>query len=114
MSDLTAPHLVLARLADIEQDLAVRQGALESAASNWYRAKRDREKARAQAFMATDGTVAERNAEADVRTATDGRDAEAEYEALKAVVRVLETRASIGQSILRSQTTQAYSSRSAA
>ena len=44
---------------------------------------------------------AERSAIADRDTATDGKVQEAEFEALKAVVRVLETRASIGQSLLR-------------
>jgi hypothetical protein len=114
MSDLSTPAAVLNRLAEIENDLAIRQNALESAASNWYRAKRDKEKARAVAFMAAEGTVAERNAAADEAHALDGKNEEAEYEALKAVVRVLETRASIGQSILKAQTTQAYGLRNAA
>jgi hypothetical protein len=102
-ADLTQAAAVLERLEAIEHDLANRQNALESAAMNWYRAKRDKEKARAIAFLGATGTVAERSAIADSLTALDGRDEEAEYEALKAVVRVLETRASIGQSILRSQ-----------
>lgn len=103
MSDLSAPQLVMARLEAIEADLADRQNALESAARNWVRAKRDREHARAVAFLSADGTVAERSAHADTLTALDGRDAEAEWEALRAVVRVLDTRASIGQSILKAQ-----------
>lgn len=114
MSDLTTPAAVLERLAEIEGDLAARQNALERAAMTWYREKRDREKSRAEVFLRADGTVAERNAAADIATATHGVQAEAEYEALKAVVRTLETRASIGQSILKAQTTQAYSARSAA
>ncbi|MGH2869322.1 MAG: hypothetical protein ACRDNK_17390, partial [Solirubrobacteraceae bacterium] len=84
----------MARLAEIENDLAVRQNVLESAGMAWFRAKRDREKARATAFLSADGTVAERSAVADEKTAIDGRDEEAEWEAIKAVVRVLETRAS--------------------
>lgn len=98
-----SPLEVMARLEAIEQDLATRQTDLETAAINWYRAKRDREKARAEAFLTAEGTVAERQAQADSATALDGRDEEAAWEAMKAVVRVLETRASIGQSILRSQ-----------
>ncbi len=70
---------------------------------NWYRAKRDKEHDRAVSFLAAVGTVAERNAIADRDNSHVGKDAEAEYEALKAVCRVLETRASIGQSILRAQ-----------
>jgi hypothetical protein len=91
------------RLAEIENDLAVRQNALESAGMAYFRAKRDRERDRAVAFLAAVGTVAERNAIADRDTALQARNEEAEWEALKAVVRVLETRASIGQSLLRAQ-----------
>ena len=103
MSDLSNPQAVMERLAAIENDLAMRQNALEAAAMDWYRAKRDREKARAVAFLAAEGTVAERQAIADQQTATDGRQEEALYESLRAVVRTLETRASIGQSLLRAQ-----------
>lgn len=94
-------------MSEIEHDLAIRQNALEAAARAWFVAKRDREKSRAEVFMRTTGTVAERNAAADIATAHHGVEAEAEYEALKAVVRTLETRASIGQSLLRAQTNQA-------
>lgn len=100
---LDNPAAVMGRLLAIENDLEVRQGAFESAARAWFIAKRDKEKARAIAFLSADGTVAERNAIADRDTALDGKQAEAEYEALKAVMRTLEARASIGQSILRSQ-----------
>lgn len=100
---LSSPSEVLARLEMIEQDLAIRQNSLEAAAFAWFRAKRDREKAHAVAFLAATGTVAERSAKADRETAVMGSLEEAEYEAVKAVVRVLETRASIGQSVLRSQ-----------
>ena len=100
---LSTPQAVLERLQGIEDDLAVRQNTLESAARAWFIAKRDKEKARAVAFLSATGTVAERNAKADEQTALDGKREEAEWEAVKAVVRVLETRASIGQSILRSQ-----------
>jgi hypothetical protein len=102
-----APAPVIARLQGIEDDLATRQNVLESAARAWFIAKRDKEKARAVAFLSATGTVAERQAIADQQTALDGKNEEAEWEALKAVVRVLETRASIGQSILRSQGRQA-------
>lgn len=89
------------RLAAIESDLATREGALENAAFEWFKAKRDREKQRAEKFLTTEGTVAERNAHADKATAHLGVEHEAEYEALRAVVRVLETRATIGQSLLK-------------
>lgn len=100
---LSDPQAVIARLDAIEHDLAVRQNALEAAALAWFRAKRDRERQRALAFISATGTVAERNAIADRDTAMLGAPEEAEYEALRAVVRVLDTRASIGQSLLKSQ-----------
>lgn len=103
MTPLSTPQQIQARLSDIDNDLAVRQNAFESAARNWYRAKRDREHDRAVAFITATGTVAERNAVAEAETARIGSDAEAEFEAIKAVVRVLETRANIGMSLLRSQ-----------
>ena len=100
---LSSPAEVVDRLERIEQDLAARQNALEAAARAWFTAKRQREHDRAVAFLSADGTVAERNAHADTLTALDGRDAEAEWEALRAVVRVLDTRAMIGMGILKSQ-----------
>jgi hypothetical protein len=89
------------RLDAIERDLAARGPALESAARAWILAKRERERQHATIFMSSDGSVAERNAKADLETAVIGMTDEAEYEAIKAAVRVLETRASIGQSLLR-------------
>lgn len=101
MVTLDAPGPVIARLAAIEHDLAMRENVLEAAALAWFRAKRDKEHKRAVAFTRAAGTVAERNAAADIETAMLGAAEEAEFEALKAVIRVLETRASIGQTLLR-------------
>jgi hypothetical protein len=100
---LTDPAAVMRRLSEIENDLAARQNTLELAGMAWFKAKRDREKARAVAFLAASGTVAERSAIADRETAVDGKNEEAEWEALKAVVRVLETRANIGMALLKAQ-----------
>lgn len=100
---LSTPQQVVARLEQIDADLACRQNELEAAALEWFRMKRDREHDRAVAFIAATGTVGERSAVADRDTSHIGADAEARFESVKAVVRVLETRASIGQSILRSQ-----------
>lgn len=100
---LSSSAAVQSRLEEIETDLASRQNELESAALDWYRGKREREKARAEAFLAAEGTVAERNAIADKTTALLFAEDEAKYEAQKSVVRVLETRANIGMSVLRSQ-----------
>lgn len=107
MTTFDTPGPVLARLEQLENDLAARQPALESAALAWYRMKREKERKWAVEFIGTTGTVAERKAIADRETAMMGVAEEAEYEALKAVVRVMETRASIGQSILRSHGRQA-------
>lgn len=101
---LSSPAQVQARLESIENDLATRQNDVETAAWVWFKAKREREKARAEAFLKAEGSVAERNALADFETADIGADSEAEFEAKKAVVRVLDTRAAIGMSILRAQT----------
>jgi hypothetical protein len=103
VTDLSHVAAIQARLAEIDEDLAARQPVLERAATAWFKAKRNREEQRARAFMTADGTVAERNAHADIVTSLVGVNEEAEWEALKAVVRVLETRASIGQSLLRAE-----------
>lgn len=103
MTDLMSPAAVMCRLEEIERDLAARQQTLERAAASWFRTKRDREKAFAEAYLAAEGTVETRKAQAAISTATLGTEVEAEYEAVKAVVRVLETRASIGQTLLRVQ-----------
>lgn len=98
---MLSPAEIIERLEKVDEELGARQNVLGLAAEKWYRAKRDREKARAVAFLLAEGTVAERQAIADRDTALDGRDEEAEYEAVRAVVRVLETRASIGQTLAR-------------
>ena len=100
---LSTPQAVLERLEAIDADLAEKQNAWEQAAFDHFKAKRDREKAKASAFLTAKGSIAARNAIAEVETSSDGSEAEATYESLKAVIRVLETRATIGQSILRSQ-----------
>lgn len=94
---------VIERLEQIERDLAIRQNALEAAALAWFRAKRDKDKQWAQAYIAAEGPAHERKAKADLAVTSIGVIEEAEWEAIKAVVRTLETRASIGQSLLRSQ-----------
>lgn len=101
--DLTTPSAIMSRLADIEHDLATRQNVLEEAAMDWYTVKREKERRRAVAFLSADGTVAERQAKADLETALVGQQEEALYEALRAVVRTLETRATIGMALLKAQ-----------
>lgn len=100
---LSDPAAVMARLEEIERDLALRQGTLEAAALAWFRVKRDREHQRAVAFIRAEGSVAERNARADIEVADLGRSEEAEWEAVRAVCRVLDTRSTIGMALLKSQ-----------
>lgn len=96
------PAQIEERLQAIEQDLGVRQNAYGSAAENWYRVLRDREHRHALAFMAAEGNTTERREAAKRETALIGMAEEAEYEAMRAVVKVLEQRAMIGMSLLRS------------
>lgn len=100
---LSHPAAVKDRLDEIERDLATRQNEFEAAALAWFLAKRERKKAHAVAFLNTSGSVAERNAVADEETEGIGAEHEAAYEAHKAVVDVLDTRAAIGMALLKSQ-----------
>ena len=99
---LSSPAQVMLRLEEIESELAERQNQLEDAALEWYRSKRDRELAENVAFASTVGTSMERKFAADAAGAVDGCDEEAAWEAKRAGVRVLETRANIGMAILKS------------
>jgi len=100
---MNTPAQVMARLDAIDTDLAIRQNTYEAAALAWFRAKRDQEHAAARVFLSQTGTVAERRAHADLETALIGKEDEALYESLRAVMRTLETRATIGMAILKSQ-----------
>jgi hypothetical protein len=100
---------ILQRLEAIEEDLAERQTAYEDAAGDMHRLIRDYELRIARASLAAHGSTATekkwRALEA-VAASEDGlyedmKEAEGKYEALKAAVRVLEQRATIGMSILK-------------
>jgi hypothetical protein len=104
------PGDVMARLADIEQDLATRQNDLEEAAGARARLVRDWEKRLAIATATAKGGDANARKQAALVIAADQdelyeslTEAESAYAALHAVVKVLEVRATIGMSILRSQ-----------
>ena len=107
---LDNPHAVMGRLSDIENDLAMRQNEYEQVADARARLIRDWEKR-----LAIHGRTA-KGGSADVRKANALSaaieqddlyerlsDAEARYDALKVVNKVLETRSVIGMSILRAQ-----------
>lgn len=104
-ADMDSPAVVMTRLLAIERDLAGRQNGFESAARDWYHAQREIKKTAAEALLgSTKSSVTEKKAQADLAgLACDGAEHEAEYEAIKAVVRVLETRANICMSILKAQ-----------
>jgi hypothetical protein len=107
---LSHPAAVLERLAQIEHDLGERQNEYEEAAGARARLIRDWEKRLAIATAKAKGGDANARKQAALVMAAEQddlyqqlTDAEATYAACQAVMRVLETRASVGQSILRSQ-----------
>lgn len=99
---LSTPDAVSRRLEEIERDLALRQLVYEQAAVAWFKRKRDREHAWAVAYTKAEGSVEARKAQATIETAMIGREEEALWESLRAVMRTLETRSTIGMSLLRS------------
>lgn len=104
MSDFSVPQAIQQRLEDIEQDLANRQLAYEAAARTWFAAQREIGRAKAVALLGSDASsVTEKKAHGDLAAYdVEGAASEAEYEALRAVVKVLETRATIGMALLKS------------
>jgi hypothetical protein len=96
------PAQIIVRLEAIEQDLADRQPEFEDAAGAWTRAKRDKELAWADAYMAATGEVTTRKAAAIRASEHIGKEAEGRYVALSKVCGVLETRAMIAMSLLKS------------
>jgi hypothetical protein len=102
---LDSPAIVMQRLSEIERDLAERQNSYERAAGAWYAAQREIRRVHATALLGSPKTsVTEKKADADIAAAVcDGSEHEAVYESLKAVLRVLETRAMIAMAILKAQ-----------
>lgn len=96
------------RLEQIEDDVAKRQEKGETAAENFYRIKRDYELAYAKAYVQAKGSPTEKKQQA-LETLEGSelyfnlKEHEGAYEGWKAVMRALEQRASIGQSLLKSQ-----------
>ena len=106
----TNPGAVMQRLAEIEADLQTRQLDYETAADERARLIRDWEKRLARATATAKGGDANARKQAALVMAADQDDlyerltaAEGSYAACHAVIKVLETRATIGMSILRSQ-----------
>ncbi len=99
---MLTPAQIQERLEAIEQDLGNRQNLYADSAEKWYRVLRDREHQHAVAFMSATGNTTERREEAKRQTALIGMVEEAEYEGLRAAIKVMETRAMIGMALLRS------------
>lgn len=106
------PGAVLNRLDEIEKDLAERQPEYETAAEDRARFTRDWDRRLAWHMKKAGGANSEaRKANGFVAAIEQDngelyealKDAEARFEALRVVMRTLETRATIGQSILRAQ-----------
>jgi hypothetical protein len=100
----------MARLSEIENDLASRQGDYERAATDRARLMRDWERRLAICGTRSKGSSADVRKSAALVMAIEQdelferlSDAEARFEALRAVIKVLETRSTIGMSILRAQ-----------
>ena len=99
----------MARLAAIESDLAQRQNEFADAAGKRARLVREVEYAEAVAYQRakasgagpTDAKQAAKAAVGDSQEYRDLTAAEATYDAGKAAVNVLSTRATIGQTLLR-------------
>jgi hypothetical protein len=103
------PGPILSRLAELENDLAERQNRWEKAAGDRARLIRDWEHRLASHRVSAKGNDAEARKAAALGAAIDQDDlyerlkeAEGSYEALKSVIRVIEVRVGIGQSILKS------------
>lgn len=105
LADMTNPAVVMATLASIENDLATRQNGYEAAANAWFAARREQGRDYAIALLRAAGpSVTEKKAEADLAAyATEGAEFEAEFEAIRSVLKVLESRATICMSILKAQ-----------
>jgi hypothetical protein len=105
VSDLSTPQAVMTRLAEIDTDLAERQNPYERVAKAFYGAKRDLDLAYARKLLSsTQDSVTEKKADAEItRLTTEGAEHEAEFEATRAVLKLLESRSVILMSILKSQ-----------
>ncbi len=99
---MLTPAQIQERLEAIERDLGNRQNLYAEAAEKWHRILRDREHKHAIAFMSAAGNTTERREHAKQQTALIGAVEEAEFEGLRAAIKVMETRAMIGMALLKS------------
>jgi hypothetical protein len=100
---LSTPQQVEERLQAIDGALAMLQNDIEDAAMEWFRAKRDRDKDEAEAFLTAKGTDTARRMIAKQSAAPVGADEEGRWEGKKALLKTLETRSVVGSAILKAQ-----------
>ncbi len=103
MPDLSTPTSVIDRLEEIDHELAIRQNLYEEAARAWYTMLGTVTKNKAIEFRKAEGNSTERREAANEIHGEDGSREQAEFEALRAVIKVLEARAMVGMAILKSQ-----------
>jgi hypothetical protein len=99
---------ITSRLEQIEQDAQDRQQKGEKAAEDFFKVKRDFELEYAKQFVNATGSPNEKKQKAldamsGTQTYFELKEQEGAYEGWKAALRTLELRASIGQSLLKSQ-----------
>ena len=99
---MQTPQSVEQRLEAIDQDLAIRQNLYEAAAKAHFLKVAEVTKDKAIAYRKADGNSTDKRESANEQHGEDGSKEQAEYEALKAVIKVLESRATIGMAILKS------------
>lgn len=103
--EFSDPANVMNTLTAIENDMATRQNGYEKVAKAFYDAKRDLDLVYARALLSSKQTsVTEKKAEAEIaRLTTEGAEYEAEFDATRAVLKLLESRSTICMSILKAQ-----------
>lgn len=107
---------IVTRLEEIEEALAQLDQEQNHPAAAYFRAKRDWELAFAREYVRHEGLTVEERKNVTILELYKGQaykdfiSAEASYEAHKAKTRTLETRASIGQSLLRASTREGFQS----
>lgn len=97
-----SPVEVQQRLAEVDAQLALAQNQLVEVSLAAGRAERDAAVEKERAYAAAPGTATERKVIADAAAAQIGVDDRAKWDAYKLLVRVLESRASIGMALLKS------------
>jgi hypothetical protein len=100
---LSTPQQVMERLEGLAEEIAEYANIVEGRALAWFRVKRDREKAWANAYIQANGPAHVRRVMADLAVADMGLDEEALWEGGRAKMRALESAANVGMALLKSQ-----------